>query len=175
MDARRSPAAAHPDEPGTDADELLHLALRASRRNQIHAALGYLDRALKLTPADARLYLLQGALHAGRGATEPALAAMERAVALGPKLWGAHFQLGLLYSTNGRVDEAMRAWAPLDALAKGHPLRSFKTGLEALERADDDACLAHLQAGIDANSESEALNGDMRRVIEKVRARRQGG
>ena len=89
-------------------------------------------------------------------------------VALDPRLWGAHFQLGLLHSTSGRLDEALRAWAPLDALAEDHPLRLFKTGLERLEQGDDEACIAHLTAGIEANHESEALNANMRLVIEKV-------
>ena len=45
----------------------------------------------------------------------------------------------------------MRAWAPLDSLAEGHPLRLFKTGLEHLEQEDHEACMTCLSAGIDAN------------------------
>jgi len=156
-------------EPGLDAEELLHLALRATRRNDADAALKFVHRALALAPADARLHHLEGGLLAERGALEPALAALERAVALDPRCWGAHFQLGLLYSTSGRLDEARHAWAPLDALHDNHPLRRFKTGLESLERGDDEACIEQLDAGIAANHESEALNANMRMVIEQVR------
>ena len=79
-------------ERALDAEELLHLALRATRRNQADAASRYVDQALALAPADARLHHLRGGLLAERGEIEAAMAAIERAVALDPLLWGAHFQ-----------------------------------------------------------------------------------
>lgn len=163
-------------EDALDADEFLHLALRATRRNEVDAAFKYVDKALAIAPGDPRLHHLRGGLLAERGDVEGAVQAMERALALDPRLWGAHFQLGLLHATSGRTEQATQAWAPLDVLPESHPLRLFKSGLERLEREEYEDCIACLTAGIAVNHESAALNSNMRRVIEKAEERlRTGG
>jgi tetratricopeptide (TPR) repeat protein len=155
-----------------DAQELLHLALKAMDEQRDAEAISLLKRGISLAPDDGRLHYLLGAMHAQLQLYERAIEEMQRAVALAPHIDMAHFQLGLLLLTSGQVDAARAAWAALDALQGEHPLRLFMAGL--LELVDDefDRCIEHLRRGIELNAEQPALNRDMGRVMEAAEAAR---
>lgn len=152
-----------------DADELLHLALDASQKNQHEQTLGYLKQAIEIDPKNAKVHYLLGAEHAQIGMYDRAVEDMTRAVQLDPGLVTAHFQLGLLHITSGRVAEAVKAWKPLDTLGNDNPLFLFKTGMEHLARDEFDRCVECLTKGIALNKANEALNNDMRRIIDEVK------
>jgi tetratricopeptide (TPR) repeat protein len=154
-----------------DADELLHLALDASNKDNPESAITYLKRALDLEPADARVHYLLGAEHAQIGMYDKAAEEMAHAVSLNPQLYTAHFQLGLLHLTSGRTEEALHAWTALDALDENNFLFIFKCGLSHLIRDEFQACIECLERGIAANTVNPALNNDMLRVISEVRVR----
>ena len=154
-----------------DADELLHLALEASRQDKHEEAITYLKRALALAPEDARMHYLLGAEHAQIGLYDRAVEEMQQAVKLNPALETAHFQLGLLHITSGRVDAAAEAWKPLDRLPAEHPLLLFKTGLLHLAKDEFSDCEQCLRRGIAANKFNAALNNDMARVLKEVEGR----
>jgi Flp pilus assembly protein TadD len=96
---------------------------------------------------------------------------MAKAVELDPSLVTAHFQLGLLYITSGRVAEAEAAWRPLDKLGTDHFLHLFKSGMLHLVRDQFKESADCLERGIKANNFNEALNNDMRRVLRDVQER----
>ncbi|HEX5126409.1 MAG TPA: hypothetical protein VFW00_06690, partial [Rhodocyclaceae bacterium] len=80
----------------------------------------------------------------------------------------AHFQLGLLHLTSGRVMEAREAWMPLALLEEVHPeyyLKLFKQGLEALADDDFPACRKWLNQGMERNKANLPLNGDMQKML----------
>lgn len=154
-----------------DAEELLQLAIRASESNRHEDALGFLKRAIDQSPDDAKLHYMLGAEHAQIGLYDRAAEEMAKAVALDPKLHTAHFQLGLLHITSGRVPEADGAWKALDSLGERHPLYLFKTGLLHLVRDEFEQCQDMLKRGIALNNFNEALNRDMQRVLDDVAAR----
>jgi len=151
-----------------DADELLHLALRAADQNRHEEAITLLKRALALAPGDARLHYMLGAEHAQIGMYERASEEMSAAVELDPSLNTAHFQLGLLHLTSGRVPQAERAWKPLDALEPNNYLRLLKTGLEHLARDEFSESADFLRRGIAANQVNATLNVDMQRLLQTV-------
>jgi tetratricopeptide (TPR) repeat protein len=154
-----------------DADELLHLALEASRQDRHEEAITYLKRALALAPEDARLHYLLGAEHAQIGLYDRAVEEMQQAVKINPALETAHFQLGLLHITSGRVEAAQEAWKPLDKLGAEHPLFLFKTGLLHLAKDEFRECEQHLRRGMAANKLNAALNNDMARVLKEIEGR----
>jgi Flp pilus assembly protein TadD len=154
-----------------DVDELLHLAIRASQQNQHEQTINYLKQALELAPDNGKVHYMLGAEHAEIGLYDRAVEDMTNAVKLDPGLTTAHFQLGLLHITSGRVDEAIKAWKPLDALGKENPLYLFKSGMIHLARDEFDACVQSLTRGIALNTFNEALNKDMQRIIDEVKAR----
>lgn len=157
------------DQPiSLDAEELLHLAIKASERGDHDSAITYLKRAIEAAPDNGRAYYMLGAEHAEIGMFDRAISDMQRAVELGVSLPTAHFQLGLLHITSGRPQEAIEAWKPLDELAPEHPLYLFKTALTHLANDEFAQCAAMLKKGIDANVEYEALNRDMRGILEQV-------
>ncbi len=156
-----------------DVDELLHLAIHASQQNRHEDTMNYLKQALEIAPENAKVHYLLGAEHAEIGLYDRAVTDMEKAVKFDPSLVTAHFQLGLLHVTAGRVDQAVKAWKPLDALGQENPLYLFKTGLEQLVRDQFDSCIDSLSRGIKLNTMNEALNKDMQRIIDDVKARQQ--
>jgi len=154
-----------------DEDELVHLALRASREQRQDEAMAYLKRAIDAFPNSARAHYLLGAEYAQIGMVDRAIEAMSAAVRLDPALSTAQFQLGLLHFTIGRRREAELAWKPLDKLKPTDSLFLFKSAL--LHWLDDDttASIRELEQGIANNAFSEPLNEDMRRVLRDVQAR----
>lgn len=154
-----------------DAQELLQLAIRASESNRHEDALSFLKRALDQAPNDAKLHYMLGAEHAQIGLYDRAAEEMAKAVALDPALHTAHFQLGLLHITSGRVPQADAAWKALDALGEENPLYLFKTGLLHLVRDEFEQCSSFLKRGISLNTFNQALNNDMQRVLDDVAAR----
>lgn len=155
-----------------DAQELLHLALKAMDEQRDAEAISLLKRGVALAPDDGRMHYLLGAMHAQLQMYDRAIEEMQRAVALAPHIDMAHFQLGLLLLTSGQVDAARTAWAALEALPAEHPLMLFRTGLLELVNDDFDRCIDHLRRGIELNAEQPPLNRDMARVIEAAEAAR---
>ena len=151
-----------------DAEELLHLAVAASDRDQTDQAIGLLKRAIEVAPGHARAHYLLGAEHAQIGLYERAIEEMGRALELDPGLDAARFQLGLLFLTSRRVDEAQAAWQPLERLGPGHFYVLFKTGLLELARDEFQSCLRLLREGMAANLANAPLNRDMQRIVEQV-------
>lgn len=148
-----------------DAQELLHLALKAMEEQRDAEAIGLLKRGIALDPDDGRLHYLLGAMHAQLGMVERAVGELQHAVVLAPHIEMAHFQLGLLQLTRGDVDEARASWSALETLEAEHPLALFRAGMLSLVEDDVDACIAKLRRGIELNHEHEALSRDMERVI----------
>lgn len=152
-----------------DAEELTHLAIKAMSGGRDEDALRLLQRASERDPRDGKPHHLRGAIFAAQGEPGKAIEAMTQALALEPQLTVARFQLGLLYLTSGNVGEARSVWQAFDDLAERHPLRLFKTGMLHLANDEFEDCVALLEQGI-ALCDTESINKDMRRVIEKVRA-----
>lgn len=151
-----------------DSEELLHLGMAASEKNESEQAIEYLQRAIALSPADANIQYLLGAEHAHIGMYDRAISDMSTAVELDPALDTARFQLGLLYLTSKRLEEAVATWQPLDQLGAEHPLYLFKTGLISLANDQFSTCIKLLQQGIAANQMNSPLNVDMQKVIDRV-------
>lgn len=148
-----------------DADELLHLALEAMERNDNKDALTLLKQSVIKDPGNGQAKYLLGAVYAQIGMYDRAVSEMSRAVELLPELYPAHFQLGLLYMTSGKVEKAKNAWLPLENLDSEHPFQLFKQGLEHLVEDDFESCISFLKRGIDRNRMYASLNDDMVKVI----------
>jgi len=151
-----------------DADELLHLAIRASESDKHEESISYLKRAVDIAPKNGKVHYLLGAEHAQIGLYDRAADEMRRAVELDPSLYTAHFQLGLLCVTSGQPDQAKDAWQALDKLGSKDPLYCFKTGLLHLVNDEFTEAVENLKAGLAINTANEALNRDMRRVLADI-------
>ena len=151
--------------------ELLALALEASRREDSGHALAYLKEASTRPDASPQALFMLGSEYAQLGLMDEAKASMARAVEAGPDFVVARFQLGMLHVTSGEIEAAKVAWSPLASLAADHPqayLMAFHRGMLHLVADEFDAALAALNAGLAQNLENEALNTDMRRVIDAI-------
>jgi tetratricopeptide (TPR) repeat protein len=151
--------------------ELFALALEASRRNDAGHALAYLKEASSRVDASAQALFMLGSEYAQLGLMGDAKASMARAVEVGPDFAIARFQLGMLHLTSGEVDAARATWAPLTLLGADHPqayLATFHQGMLHLVADEFDDAIAALNAGLAQNQENEALNGDMRRVVDAI-------
>jgi tetratricopeptide (TPR) repeat protein len=154
-----------------DDEELLHLAVEASR-NQRHAdAIQYLKDAAAKSPGNARVRFLLGAEHAQIGLLERAQDDMTAALEIDPALVPARFQLGLLFLVRARLEEASAAWKPLDALPESDAYLHFKRGLEYLVQDDFARCEAAIARGLELNTGNAPLNRDMQRIVDEVKAR----
>ncbi len=149
-----------------DVDELFHLGLHAMENNHPEDALKYFRRVISLDEKHANAWYLMGATHAQLGMFDRAQSELEQAVSLNPSQTTAHFQLGLLHLTSGRLPQAKAAWSALSMLPAEDSLRLFKDGLLCL--ADDKfaECVRLLQQGIANNQTNLPLNRDMAKVVE---------
>lgn len=140
----------------------------ASVSNDPEASIDYLKRAITLDDRMAEPHYLLGAEYAGKGLFDLAVSEMEAALARKPELAVARFQLGLLFLTLARVEEAASTWGLLDVLPPEHPLYLFKTGLICLIREQFDKAVSFLKDGIARNTQNQALNRDMQLVIDQI-------
>lgn len=151
--------------------ELLALALEASRRLDTGHAVAYLKEACSRMDAQPQALFMLGSEYAQLGLMDEAKAHMARAVQAAPDYAIARFQLGMLHVTSGEVGPARAAWEGLAALPDDHPQRylaAFHRGMLHLVADEFDAAIAALQQGLAQNQENEALNGDMRKVIDAI-------
>ena len=151
-----------------DAEELLHLAVAASDRNESDRAIDLLKQAIEIDPNEARAHYMLGAEHAQIGLFDRAIADMSRAVEIDGELDAARFQLGLLQLTSRQPQLAEQTWQPLDRLGDDHFYVLFKSGLLALARDDFAVTLNLLRRGQAANTVNEPLNRDMQRIVAQV-------
>jgi Flp pilus assembly protein TadD len=158
-----------------DDEELLHLAIEASRSGRHGDAIQYLKEAAAKPESNAKVHFLLGAEHAQIGLFDRAAEGMTAALTLDPGLVPARFQLGLLYLVRGRPAEAAEVWKPLDSLSDADPYLHFKRGLEALARDDFAACRESLTRGLTLNGSNVPLNRDMQRILDEVAARETAG
>jgi hypothetical protein len=70
----------------------------------------------------------------------------------------------------GDLDQAHRAWIPLDQLGEDDALRVFKDGMTRFLDENYEEAIAFLKRGIELNEASESLNDNMERVIEQAQA-----
>jgi len=153
-----------------DQEELLHLAMEASRQQRHGDAIDYLKQAVERSDSNYKALYLLAAQHAQIGMTERAIEEFNKALAIEPNLPPARFQLGLLLLCNARVQEALEALEPLEQLAESDPYLHFKRGLECLCRDDFAGCEQNLKRGMELNTVNPALNVDMQRILDDVAA-----
>src|SRR5262249_40439467 len=157
-----------PTSGDLDAEELLHLALKAMEDDRDEDAISCLKRAIGLEPKSGTLHYLLGAMYAQLAMIDRAIGEMTLATRFEPTLHMAHFQLGLLHFTSGHPEAAEAAWEPLLQLDQEHPLVLFRAGLLHLARDEFEECAATVRRGLEANTEHPSLNHDMRMVAEKA-------
>lgn len=151
-----------------DAEELMHLGLRATQDNATDAALIYLKQSLELEPDDARALHLLAANYAQIGMYDRAKTLFQRTLEVAPLEYAAAFQLGLLHMTSGEIDDAEKVWSRLDEVGTEHYLHKFKSALLALVRDDFNTCIALIEEGVAANEFNAALTVDMQKIKEEV-------
>jgi tetratricopeptide (TPR) repeat protein len=158
-----------------DDEELLHLAVEASKGQRHADAIHYLKEAASKSAGNAKVHFLLGAEHAQIGLFDRAVEDMTTALKLDPGLVPARFQLGMLFLVRGRVAEALDAWKPLDTLGESDPYLHFKRGLELLVRDEFKRCEECLTRGLQLNTVNPPLNHEMQRILDEVKARIQTG
>jgi len=152
-----------------DAQEFLYLAIESSNNKNSEDTLNYLKSALEIAPELAEARLLLGATYADLGMHERAEGQIKTAIKYDNNLSVAHFQLGLLYITNNRLDDAVASWSALDSLDEDNPYYLFKVGLLALANDNLETCLSYLERGIEHNLANAPLNINMQNIIESVK------
>lgn len=150
-----------------DAEELFHLALKASADGDRDKTISYLKRSIALDPKANSVYLL-AAEYAEIGMMQRAIELMLQALELNTQLWTAYFQLGLLYLTQNLIQEARNAFAPLLEPGPDESLFHFGNGMTQLidDRVED--ARESLQKGVSLNESNPALNRDVTSIIEHI-------
>lgn len=154
-----------------DDEELLHLAIEASRKQRHGDAIQYLKDAAAKAPRNAKVRFLLGAEHAQIGLLDRAQEELSAALDIDPGLVPARFQLGLLHLVQARVAEASAAWKPLEALPESDPYLHFKRALEYLVVDDFARCEETMSRGMQLNTANAPLNVDMQRVLDEIKTR----
>ncbi len=157
-----------------DAEELFHLAMKASEEGDRDKTITYLKRSIALQPQAKSIYIL-AAEYAELGMMQRAIEGMQRAVELEPTLWTAHFQLGLLFLSQSLIQEAKNAWEPLIELGPEAYLYHFAVGcMQLIDEKTEDA-LESFAIGVNMNDDNPALNRDIGNIVNSVLGSEQAG
>lgn len=164
-------------------DSLMQQGLVASATDQGARAIELFTQAAALAPAAGMPHFLIGAEHAALENFAEAEIAFSDAIALAPAMAIARYQLGLLQFSMVRIEVALRTWKPLLDMPEPNPYRGFIHGFAALAQEDpkaavfhfreglaknvafQEACEADPHAGVITRMLSEALAGDIERVL----------
>ena len=150
-----------------DAEELFHLAMKASEEGDREKTISYLKRSIASQPQAKSIYIL-AAEYAELGMMQRAIEGMQRAVELEPTLWTAHFQLGLLFLSQTLIQEAKNAWEPLIDLGPDAYLYHFAVGcMQLIDDKTEDA-LESFATGVEMNDDNPALNRDIANIVNSV-------
>jgi tetratricopeptide (TPR) repeat protein len=152
-----------------DAAEYLHLAIHSSQENNHHAALNYLNEALKLEPENASVLYFLAAEHAELGLFERALKEMEQALNLDASMDIARLQYGLLSLQLGQKEGASQAFEYLTQHSADESLKHFSSAYLSLFAEDIGLAGEKISAGIRL-SNNPALIKDMERVLDSLSA-----
>ncbi|MNP11548.1 Tetratricopeptide repeat protein [compost metagenome] len=147
-----------------EANEYLHLAIHASQENNHHAALDYLERALRLEPDNPQVRYFQAAEYAELGLFTRAILCMAEVLELNPSMDLARFQMGLLYLKQQSPEQARGSFERLSANSLDESLRSFAHAYVSLIDEDLQVAIIKLERGLQA-CENPSLKDDMTRVL----------
>lgn len=152
-----------------DAEELFHLAMKASNEGDADKAIRYYKQSIEQDERGETCYLL-GAEYADLQMYDRAIEAMSRAVSINPALYTTYFQLCLLHLIMNHQTAAKEVLQPLLSLEESTYLRRFGDGLLAMiDDRPEEARVAFIE-GMAANTENPALNGDVRKLLDRLGA-----
>jgi len=137
------------DSPATEFYRLFDVALDLARKNQYEAAIPEWQKALELSPEDAKYVHFNLAIALNEtGQVDEAIAHLQKVLALDPEYAQAYANLGVALARKGRLDEALpllekaAQLAPLDVknlvnlagalTEKGRPAEAVRRCREAL-------------------------------------------
>jgi len=151
----------------TDNEDLAQ-GLQASQAGDSLAAIALFTKAALTSSTPGIASFLLGAEWAAIGDMKKAEAALADAVIQAPHLPIARYQLGLLQLSSGKCSQALLTWEPLLSLPAENPLHWFVQGQVALAQNHFEDAIAHFEAGIALNSSNEPLNGDIRKIVQRI-------
>lgn len=133
------------------------IELIASRmQDDENGAMALIADALAVSPQDARLYLLRGAIQAQRGAAVEARTDFSQAIVLDPAQHAARYMLGHLELVEGQAERAVAIWAPLLPLTH-EAIGCFAGGMTAFVAGRTPEALAVLRRGLDLSPPADPL------------------
>ncbi len=151
-----------------DAQEYLHLALKAGEQGNNKEALEYLHKCLEKDPENATAIFLLAAEHAEIGIFDRAKEGMIKALSIDPNLNMASLQLGLLYSREGNDKEALDIWSKLRRDTKDNSMEKIADGLIKLIEKDLEQGAASLHEGMELNNTNPGLNQMVSSILESL-------
>lgn len=149
-------------------DELFHFAVDASVNARHDVAIKYLKELTNKEPDHLDGLYLIGAEYAQVGLYDLAIDFMQKALTVNPELRIANFQLGLLFMSTDRYNEAKETWSIIHSDNENDYLSLFSEGLTSLVDNNSIETKRLLTMGIEKNLENVALNNDMQNVLDSL-------
>ncbi|MBA3506085.1 MAG: PEP-CTERM system TPR-repeat protein PrsT, partial [Betaproteobacteria bacterium] len=119
--------------------------LKARTREQLPEALAIVETALASAPKLTEAWQFKGDILAAQGQSDPALAAYLNAVQVKPDFVPAHAQIVVLYSQQGKADEAAKQLETMKKVAPRHPNTLYLQALLAYQKKDFAAAREAIQ------------------------------
>lgn len=152
-----------------DHDEYEHLINHYLIRDDWHAAYQCSLEANNEFTDDGEFQYQHGSICAYLKKFEDAIKWLSMSLETGlDSFYPASFQLGLIYLTSGRMEEAKSAWSALYELDNNHYFGLFRDGMLGLVENNFELALNKIESGIKVNSDFPSINNDMEIVLTQI-------
>ena len=132
----------------TNLDFLYVLGISYGRLKRTEESTRTFEQLVRAGGDSAQLHLLMGKAHLDLEELSLAQGELEKSVALDPKLHFAHYNLGVVYQKQGKLDQAAAEYKAEMQLTPDDPGSAENLGLVYLEQGDPDGALAILQQAL---------------------------
>jgi tetratricopeptide (TPR) repeat protein len=151
------PIGAQPSSGGEE-ERLAGLIRTAEAEKDFGRVADAYRRVVELRPVDPAAWQGLGVAEALRGSFEEAIPALERALTLDGKLWGAALYLGISYYRTNRFDEAVRPLEKAKKLRPGDPSIHYWLGASHNAAGRHPAAITELRQAVKmARTDHEVL------------------
>ncbi len=151
----------HIDVPAAEFYRLFDTAWNLAEKGQFDAAIAEWNKALAISPGDAKAHNNLGRALAGKGDYEQAIRHWQKALEISPDYWEAHNNLGVALLSQGKANEAIGHFRKILDANPAFPQVHANLGRALAAKGKSDDAIAEWRKAIELNPNYAEAYNDM--------------